>query len=109
MYALIEEGGQQFKVSPGDKIQVNKVADSSKKEINLDKVLVANKDEEIFLGKPFLKNVTVKAEVEGNEKSAKVLVYKKKPRKGYKKLRGHRQEYTVLKIKEIVFGGKHGT
>lgn len=105
MYAMIEVGGQQHKVSPGDRIRVHKVAEDSKKEISLNRIFLISKDKDIFLGNPFLENATVKAEIEGNEKSPKVLVYKQKPRKGYRKLRGHRQEYTVLKIKDIVFGG----
>lgn len=105
MYAVIEAGGQQHKVSPGDIIKVQKIVVRSENEINLDKVLLVSKDEKIFLGGPFVKNVSVKAEIQGTERSSKLLVYKQKPRKGYRKLRGHRQDYTVLKIKDIVFGG----
>jgi len=57
------------------------------------------------VGRPFVENVLVKAEIQGNEKGTKDLIFKKKPRKGHKKLRGHRQNYTVLKITDIVFGG----
>jgi large subunit ribosomal protein L21 len=57
------------------------------------------------VGRPFVENALVKAEIQGNEKGTKDLIFKKKPRKGHKKLRGHRQNYTVLKITDIVFGG----
>ncbi len=105
MYAIIEAGGQQFKVSPGDTIKVQKLSHEGGNEISLDKVLMVSKDDKVQVGKPFIKNASVKAEIKGDGKSAKVLVYKQKPRKGYRKLNGHRQNYTVLAIKDIVFGG----
>lgn len=105
MYAIIETGGQQFKVSPGDTIKVQKLSHEGGNEISLDRVLLVSKDDEVQVGKPFIKNAAVKAEITGEAKSAKVLVYKQKPRKNYRKLNGHRQNYTVLAIKDIVFGG----
>ena len=104
MYAVIESGGQQLRVSPGDTVKVQKVA-AGEKEITLEKVLVVSKDDGLQIGKPYVENASVKAEIVGDVKSRKVLVYKKKPRKGHKKLNGHRQSFTVLKIKDIVFGG----
>ncbi|OGW23802.1 MAG: 50S ribosomal protein L21 [Nitrospirae bacterium GWC2_42_7] len=105
MYAVIEDGGQQHRVSPGDSIKVQKIEQEKGTEINLDKVLLVSGDENTVLGMPYVKNAYVKAEVMGNDKLSKVIVYKQKPRKGYRKLRGHRQPYTLLKIKDIVFGG----
>jgi large subunit ribosomal protein L21 len=104
-YAVIKEGGHQHKVSPGDTIKVQKIENDSAKEISLDKVLFISKDDNISMGNPFVPNAVVKAEIQGNEKGAKAIIFKKKPRKGHKKLRGHRQNYTVLKITDIVFGG----
>jgi large subunit ribosomal protein L21 len=104
MYAVIESGGQQFRVSPGDTIKVQKLP-VTEKEINLEKVLVVSKDDSVQIGKPYVDKASVTAEVVGDVKSRKVLVYKQKPRKGYRKLNGHRQSFTVLKIKDIVFGG----
>ena len=105
MYAVIENGGHQHKVSPGDTIRVQKIENDNEKEISLDKVLFVSSDENVSVGRPFVENALVKAEIQGNEKGAKDLIFKKKPRKGHKKLRGHRQNYTVLKITDIVFGG----
>lgn len=105
MYAVIEAGGQQHRVSKGDVIKVHKIVPGNKKEIDIDKVLLISKDGNIFLGNPFIENALVKAEIQGTEKSSKILVFKQKTRKGYRKLRGHRQDYTVLKIKDVVFGG----
>ncbi len=105
MYAIVEAGGQQFRVSPGDTIEVQKLAHEGKKEISLDKVLMVSKDDRVEVGNPYLRNASVKAEVQGEGKSAKVIVYKQKPRKGHRKLNGHRQHYTMIAIKDIVFGG----
>ena len=104
MYAVIENGGQQHKVSPGDTIKVQKLS-GSEKEIRLDKVLMVSKDDKVQIGAPYVEKAAVTAEILGDERGRKVLVYKQKPRKGYRKLNGHRQSYTVLKIKDIVFGG----
>ena len=105
MYAIIENGGHQYKVSPGETIKVQKIEAGNVKEISLDKVLLVSKDENVSVGKPFVMNALVKAEIQGDEKGEKALIFKKKPRKGHKKLRGHRQNYTALKITDIVIGG----
>jgi len=105
MYAVIENSGHQHKVSPGDTIRVQKIENGNEKEISLDKVIFFSSGENVSVGRPFVENVLVKAEIQGNEKGTKDLIFKKKPRKGHKKLRGHRQNYTVLKITDIVFGG----
>jgi large subunit ribosomal protein L21 len=105
MYAVIETGGQQHRVTPGETIKVQRLASESGSEISIDKVLVVSKDDNVHVGKPYIANAAVKAEVLGERKDAKVIVYKQKPRKGYRKLNGHRQTYTLLKIKDIVIGG----
>jgi large subunit ribosomal protein L21 len=105
MYAVIEKGGHQHKVSPGDTIRVQKIENGDEKEISMDKVILVSSGENISVGRPFIENALVKAQIQGDEKGAKDLIFKKKPRKGHKKLRGHRQNYTVLKITDIVFGG----
>ncbi len=105
MYAVIETGGQQHRVTPGETIKVQRLASESGTEISIDKVLVVSKDDHVQVGKPYIENAAVKAEVVGERKDAKVIVYKQKPRKGYRKLNGHRQIYTLLKIKDIVIGG----
>jgi len=104
MYAVIETGGQQHKVVPGETLRVQKIA-GKEKEISLDKVLLISKDDGVQVGSPFVKNAAVKAEVVGHGRYPTIIVYKQKPRKGHRKLNGHRQDYTILKIKDIVFGG----
>ncbi|MBI5101885.1 MAG: 50S ribosomal protein L21 [Nitrospirae bacterium] len=105
MYAVIETGGQQHRVTPGETIKVQRLESESGSTISLDKVLVVSKDESVQIGRPYLANASVKAEVLGDRKDAKVIVYKQKPRKGHRKLNGHRQAYTILKITDIVIGG----
>ncbi len=104
MYAVIETGGQQHKVSPGETLRVQKI-EGTETEISLDKVLLIAKDDGVKVGSPFLKNAAVRAEVVGHGRYPTVIVYKQRPRKGYRKLNGHRQDYSILKIKDIVFGG----
>jgi large subunit ribosomal protein L21 len=105
MYAVIETGGQQHRVAPGDVIKVQKIAGEASHEVSLDRVLMVSKADAVHVGKPYIENAAVKAEIQGDVRADKVIVYKQKPRKGYRKLNGHRQNYTVLKIKDIVFGG----
>ena len=107
MYAIIETGGSQHRISPGDTIKVQKLVpvSATDKEIDLSNILMISNDDNVLIGNPFVKNASVKAEILGNEKSPKVIVYKQKPRKNHRKLNGHRQNYTLLKIKDIIFGG----
>jgi large subunit ribosomal protein L21 len=101
MYAMIETGGKQYKVEAGASIQVEKLQAEEGSEVKLDKVLAVVKEDQTVLGKPYVEGASVSAEVVGSGKDKKVLVFKQKPRKGYRRLRGHRQQFTTLKIKEI--------
>ncbi len=105
MYAIIETGGKQYRVSPGDRINVEKVSAGAGADISLGKVLAVVKDDKSTMGTPYVEGAEIKAEVIGSGKAKKVIVYKQRPRKVYRKLRGHRQSFTTIKIKEIVFGG----
>jgi large subunit ribosomal protein L21 len=105
MYAIISAGGQQHRVSPGDILKVQGFVTNSEKELNFDKILLVSKNKKIIIGNPFIKNASVKAKILGTEKSSKIYVFKQKPRKGFRKLNGHRQNYTVVKIKNIDVGG----
>lgn len=104
MYAIIETGGKQYKVSSGDRLKVDLLSTASG-DITIDKVLTIVDGEKSVIGTPYIKGAEVKAEVLGSEKAKKVIIYKQRPRKVYRKLTGHRQQLTVLKIKEIGFGG----
>lgn len=100
MYAVIETGGKQYKVSEGDIIKVEKLG--VKGTFDFEKVLMVSDGTKVTFGNPFLSSAKVTAEIIGDEKAKKVLIFKQKPRKGYRRLRGHRQPYTKVKIKSIV-------
>ncbi|MDI6783306.1 MAG: 50S ribosomal protein L21 [bacterium] len=101
-YAIVETGGKQVKVAVGDSVKVEKLDVEVGKEVTLDKVLLISDDKEPKIGKPYVAQAKVVAEVVDQDKSKKVRVFKYKKRKKYRKLKGHRQAYTELKIKEII-------
>jgi large subunit ribosomal protein L21 len=101
MYAIIKSGGRQYKVAEGKTIRVNRLAAEVGAEISLDQVLVLADDESVRCGRPHLSDVAVKAAVCEHGRGKKILVFKKKRRKGYHKAQGHRQDYTALKILSI--------
>lgn len=105
MYAIVENGGKQYKVSPGDTIKVERLPLGKGAEVTLDKVLMFVKEDKSIYGSPYVNGAKVIASVEDTGRARKVIVFKQKPRKTHRNLRGHRQPYTSLKIKDIVLGG----
>lgn len=101
MYAIVDIAGKQFKVSENDLIVAPKIPGEIGNNIQLDKVLLLSNKGEITVGQPILEGVKVKAEILGFDKGKKVIVFKKKRRKGYRVKKGHRQDYTKLMIKSI--------
>lgn len=102
MYAIVEVLGQQFKVEEGRKLFVHRMESAERgSQIELDKVLMVDKDGNITIGAPVIEGAKVIAEVVSHVRGEKVLVFHKKRRKGYRKLNGHRQNFTELMIKEI--------
>jgi len=101
MYAVLETGSKQYRVSAGDQLQVERLATEVGQAVTLDRVLLVNNDGKISVGSPTVANATVVADVVGHKKKKKKIAFKMKRRKGYHKTIGHRQELTVLKIKEI--------
>lgn len=104
MYAIIETGGKQFKVSEGEVVRID-VPMEVGKEVRIDKVLAMVDESKVVVGNPYVDKAEVIAEVIEKGKSKKVLIFKQIPRKGHRKLRGHRQPCSKLKIKEIKVGG----
>jgi len=100
--AVIETGGKQYKVSPGSMIKVEKLDVEVGKEVVLDNVLMVKKDEGTIFGDPMVKGARVVAEVVKQDRDKKIIVYKFKRRKGYHRKYGHRQDFTQLRIKEII-------
>ncbi|TES86998.1 MAG: 50S ribosomal protein L21 [Candidatus Aminicenantes bacterium] len=106
MFAVIKTGGKQYKVQEGDFLNVEKLNMEKEKKVTFDKVLLIEDEGKTLIGTPFVENALVRAEVIENFKDKKVLVFKKKRRKQYRKTRGHRQELTRIKIEEIIHGIK---
>jgi large subunit ribosomal protein L21 len=104
MYAIIETGGEQLRVTTGDVVSVEKVSGDVNTEITLDKVLMIENDGKAVFGRPYVQGATVKAEIVETSREPKVLVMKHQSKKALKKLTGHRQYFTKLKIKEIIGG-----
>ncbi|NQU87175.1 MAG: 50S ribosomal protein L21 [Mariniphaga sp.] len=102
MYAIVEIAGQQFKVEKDKKIYVHRLDSKEGDEVNFEKVLLVNNEGKVAVGTPTVKGAKVTAKVIEHVKGDKVLVFKKKRRKGYKKLNGHRQLFTQLQINSIV-------
>jgi large subunit ribosomal protein L21 len=101
MFAVIQVGSQQFKVSEGDMIEVDRIDKAEGKEVKIDKVLLFADGKNVLVGQPYLKDVSVKAEVKGQTLADKVVAFKYRRRKNYAKKTGHRRQLTELTITAI--------
>ena len=101
MYAIIETGGKQVKVVEGQEIYVEKVAADENASVTFDKVLFVGGDD-VKVGAPYVEGATVTAKVEKHGRQKKIVVFKYRPKKKYRKKQGHRQPYTKVTIKSIV-------
>jgi large subunit ribosomal protein L21 len=101
MYAVIATGGKQYKVSEGDTVRVEKLSGEVGSKIEIEDVLMVGGDDSPKIGTPLVEKAKVTGLIVEQGKDKKILVFKKKKRKGYKKLQGHRQQYTALKIEKI--------
>jgi large subunit ribosomal protein L21 len=100
MYAIIETGGKQYRVQEGDLLFVEKLGVEAGQAVTFDKVLFVG-GEDVKVGKPYVEGATVEAKVEKNGKAKKVVVYKYKAKKDYRRKQGHRQPYTQVTIGKI--------
>lgn len=101
MYAVIESGGKQYRVTPGDVIQVEKLDAPEGQTVDLNQVLMVSDDQGVRVGSPVLSGTTVTAKVKGHGRGDKIRVFKMRRRKHYRKTMGHRQYYTELEITGI--------
>jgi large subunit ribosomal protein L21 len=105
MYAIVEIAGQQFKVAKDQKVYVHRLQDKEGSKVSFDNVLLVSDGEKVTLGAPAIEGAKVTAKVLEHLKGDKVIVFKKKRRKGYKKKNGHRQFLTEIQIDGIAVGG----
>ncbi|HOO42370.1 MAG TPA: 50S ribosomal protein L21 [Bacteroidales bacterium] len=101
MYAIVDIAGQQFKVEEGRRVFVNRLQAEEGSTVSFEKVLLKDTDGSVVIGTPYLEGATVSATVLKHLKGTKVLVFKKKKRKGYQKCNGHRQHLTQIQIDTI--------
>ena len=103
MYAIVEIAGQQFKIEHGRKVYVHRLNAEEGSQVKFDRVMLVDNDGTVNVGTPTVSGAEVTATVVNHIKGDKVLVFKKKRRKGYQKMNGHRQYLTTLKIDSITF------
>ena len=101
MHAIIETGGKQYKVTEGDTLSIEKLASEAGENVTFDKVLAVIDGDKITVGTPVVEGAKVDASVVKNGKGKKVIVFKYKPKKGYRRKQGHRQPYTKVTIGKI--------
>ena len=106
MFAVIKSGGRQYKVSVGQKLEVNRLPFEDGAQIHFDEVLLISDEDNPRVGTPFVDKAEVLATVEKQTRGEKLIVFKYKSKKRYRHRRGHRQELTVLSIDDIVAEGK---
>jgi large subunit ribosomal protein L21 len=101
MYAIIETGGKQYKVQEGDVLFIEKLNAAEGETVTFDKVLAVSKEGGLVVGSPLVSGAAVSAKVEKHGKGAKIIVYKYKPKKNYRKKQGHRQPYTKVVVEKV--------
>jgi large subunit ribosomal protein L21 len=101
MYAVIQTGGKQYKVSPGDMVRVEKLDAKPGDTVEINDVYMVADGDKVSVGKPTLASAKVTAEVVGESRGEKLIIFKHRRRKGFRKTTGHRQDFTTIKVKEI--------
>ncbi|MDK2821018.1 MAG: large subunit ribosomal protein [Clostridia bacterium] len=101
MFAIIETGGKQYRVSEGDVIRVEKLPAAEGEKVVIDKVLAVGEGDNLKVGDPYISGAKVTANLDKHGKGKKIIVFKYKPKKNYRRKQGHRQPYSQIKIEKI--------
>ncbi|MCZ7585100.1 MAG: 50S ribosomal protein L21 [Deltaproteobacteria bacterium] len=101
MYAVIETGGQQYKVKEGDTLKVERLDGDVGSKLTFDKILVIGDEGDTKLGRPYVDGARVESEIVAQDRHRKVIVFKYRRRKGYQKKQGHRQPFTKVRITKV--------
>ncbi len=101
MFAVIQTGGKQYRVAPGDYVKVEKLSGKIGDPVSFDKVLLTSDGNNINLGNPYLADSSVTGHIARHGKDRKIIIFKYKRRKGYRKKLGHRQDFTLIKVGDI--------
>jgi len=102
MYAVVKTGGKEYRISKGDIIRVEKLEGKVGDQVTLKDVLMVSREGQVHFGNPLFENAVVIGEIVQQVKGKKVLTYKMKKRKNYRRFKGHRQNYTYLKVNDIL-------
>ncbi len=101
MYAVVATGGKQYKVREGDILRVEKLSGNVGEAVSFDKVMMLGDGEDVAIGRPLLENVSVQGQIVAQGKARKIIVFKYKRRKRFRRKQGHRQLYTAIRIDKI--------
>ena len=106
MYAIIESCGRQYKVAEGDVVFFEKLDAEEGKNVTFDKVVLLSEEGKVQIGNPYVKGISVEGKVVSHGKGKKIIVFKMKPKKNYRRKQGHRQPYTKVEITSIKTAAK---
>lgn len=101
MYAVVKTGGKEYRISPGDLIRVDKLEGKVGDQVTMKDILMVSHEDQVQVGNPLLSNAVITGEIVQQVKGRKVLIYKMKRRKNYRRTKGHRQTYTYIRVNEI--------
>jgi large subunit ribosomal protein L21 len=102
MYAVIRSGGKQYRVAPGQTIRLERVVGELGAKVELGDVLLVENDGNIKVGSPLVANAKIEGTVVENDRAKKILIFKKRRKKQYRRTQGHRQDYTAVRIDNII-------
>ena len=101
MYAILENGGKQYRVKEGDVINLENFPAQPGDAVTFQEILAVNLGDELIVGKPYVENASIVGKIVSHGKAKKIVVFKYKPKKGYRRKQGHRQPYTKVAIEKI--------